>query len=67
LHEEFLEMLNKYHIEIVSFAEAKPTLVTALKFPFQFVSLNSAGNALRLDVNVDIFAYDYTFYLGLYL
>ncbi|XP_012055483.1 PREDICTED: protein SERAC1 [Atta cephalotes] len=42
LHEEFLEMLNKYHIEIVSFAEAKPTLVTALKFPFQFVSLNSA-------------------------
>ncbi|KYM95025.1 Protein SERAC1 [Cyphomyrmex costatus] len=42
LHEEFLEMLNKYCIEIVSFAEAKPTLVTALKFPFQFVSLNSA-------------------------
>ncbi|XP_025993627.2 protein SERAC1 isoform X3 [Solenopsis invicta] len=42
LHEEFLEMLNKYHIEIVSFAETKPTLVTALKFPFQFVSLNSA-------------------------
>lgn len=46
LHEEFLEMLNEYRIEIVSFAEAKPTLVTALKFPFQFVSLNSAGNAL---------------------
>lgn len=46
LHEEFLEMLKEYHIEIVSFAEAKPTLVTTLKFPFQFVSLNSAGNAL---------------------
>ncbi|KMQ95175.1 protein serac1 [Lasius niger] len=42
LHEEFLEMLKKYHIEIVSFAETKPTLVTTLKFPFQFVSLNSA-------------------------
>ncbi|XP_077259175.1 protein SERAC1 isoform X1 [Temnothorax americanus] len=42
LHEEFLEMLNEYRIEIVSFAEAKPTLVTALKFPFQFVSLTSA-------------------------
>ncbi|XP_050458776.1 protein SERAC1 [Cataglyphis hispanica] len=42
LHEEFLEMLKEYHIEIVSFAEAKPTLVTTLKFPFQFVSSNSA-------------------------
>lgn len=42
LHEEFLEMLKKYHIKIVSFAETKPTLVTTLKFPFQFVSLNSA-------------------------
>ncbi|XP_072746379.1 protein SERAC1 [Anoplolepis gracilipes] len=42
LHEEFLEMLKEYHIEIVSFAETKPTLVTTLKFPFQFVSLNSA-------------------------
>jgi len=40
-------MLNEYRIEIVSFAEAKPTLVTALKFPFQFVSLDSAGNALK--------------------
>lgn len=45
LHEEFLEMLKEYHIEIVSFAETKSTLVTALKFPFQFVSLDSAGNA----------------------
>ncbi|XP_012227930.1 protein SERAC1 isoform X2 [Linepithema humile] len=42
LHEEFLKMLEEYHIEIVSFAEAKPTLLTALKFPFQFVSLESA-------------------------
>ncbi|XP_025158727.1 protein SERAC1 isoform X2 [Harpegnathos saltator] len=42
LHEEFLEMLKEYHIEIVSFAETKSTLVTALKFPFQFVSLDSA-------------------------
>lgn len=40
-------MLNEYRIEIVSFAEAKPTLVTALKFSFQFVSLDSAGNALE--------------------
>lgn len=46
LHEEFIEMLKEYRIEIVSFAEAKPTLVTALKFSFQFVSLDSAGNAL---------------------
>lgn len=45
LHEEFLEMLKEYPIEIVSFAETKSTLVTALKFPFQFVSLDSAGNA----------------------
>ncbi|KAL0099697.1 hypothetical protein PUN28_019834 [Cardiocondyla obscurior] len=42
LHEEFLKMLNECQIEIVSFAESKPTLVTSLKFPFQFVSLNSA-------------------------
>ncbi|XP_032663066.1 protein SERAC1 isoform X2 [Odontomachus brunneus] len=42
LHEEFLEMLKEYPIEIVSFAETKSTLVTALKFPFQFVSLDSA-------------------------
>lgn len=42
LHEEFLKMLDEYHIEIVSFAETKPTLLTALKFPFQFVSLQSA-------------------------
>lgn len=63
-------MLNKYRIEIVSFAEAKPTLVTALKFPFQFVSLNSAGNALRqIRRKVDIsFAHDYTSsYLDMYL
>ncbi|GAB1865692.1 Protein SERAC1 [Camponotus japonicus] len=42
LHDEFLEMLKEYHIEIVSFAETKPTPVTTLKFPFQFISLNSA-------------------------
>lgn len=37
-------MLKEYHIEIVSFVETKSTLVTALKFPFQFVSVDSAGN-----------------------
>lgn len=42
LHEEFLDMLREHRIEIVSFAETKPTLVTSLKFPFQFVSLDSA-------------------------
>ncbi|KAH0952241.1 hypothetical protein HN011_003545 [Eciton burchellii] len=42
LNEEFLQMLETYRIDIVSFAETKPTLVTALKFPFQFVSFHSA-------------------------
>lgn len=43
LHEEFLEMLKKYTIEIVSFSETKSTLVTVLKFPIRFVSSISAG------------------------
>ncbi|XP_078052257.1 protein SERAC1 isoform X3 [Augochlora pura] len=42
LHEEFLDMLKDYPIEIVSFSETKSTLVTALKVPFQFVSPTSA-------------------------
>lgn len=42
LHEEFLNMLKEYPIEIVSFSETKPTLVTTLKVPFQFVTSNSA-------------------------
>lgn len=43
LHEDFLEMLSSYAIDIVSFSETKSTLVTALKFPFQFVTPHSAG------------------------
>ncbi|KAF7390170.1 hypothetical protein HZH68_012027 [Vespula germanica] len=42
LHKDFIEMLNNYPINIVSFSETKSTLVTALKFPFQFVTPNSA-------------------------
>ncbi|XP_054013372.1 protein SERAC1 [Hylaeus anthracinus] len=42
LHEEFLNMLKEYPIEIVTFSETKPTLLTALKVPFQFVTSNSA-------------------------
>ncbi|XP_076659102.1 protein SERAC1 isoform X4 [Halictus rubicundus] len=42
LHEEFLNMLKEFPIEIVSFSETKSTLVTALKVPFQFVTPNSA-------------------------
>lgn len=42
LHEEFLAMLKEYSIDIISFSETKSTLVTALKFPFQFVTPNSA-------------------------
>ncbi|KZC14051.1 PREDICTED: protein SERAC1-like [Dufourea novaeangliae] len=42
LHEEFLDMLKEFPIEIVSFSETKSTLVTALKVPFQFVTSNSA-------------------------
>ncbi|XP_046831134.1 protein SERAC1 [Vespa crabro] len=42
LHKDFIEMLNDYPINIVSFSETKSTLVTALKFPFQFVTPNSA-------------------------
>ncbi|XP_011352205.1 protein SERAC1 isoform X2 [Ooceraea biroi] len=42
LNEEFLQMLETYRIDIVSFTETKPTPVTALKFPLQFVSCPSA-------------------------
>ncbi|XP_043278487.1 protein SERAC1 isoform X2 [Venturia canescens] len=42
LHEDFLNMLKSYAIDIVSFSETKSTLVTALKFPFQFVTPYSA-------------------------
>ncbi|XP_076619639.1 protein SERAC1 [Colletes latitarsis] len=42
LHEEFLNMLKEYPMEIVSFCETKPTLLTAFKVPFQFVTSNSA-------------------------
>ncbi|XP_031826616.1 protein SERAC1 isoform X2 [Nomia melanderi] len=42
LHEEFLDMLKQFRIEIISFSETKSTLVTALKVPFQFVSPKSA-------------------------
>ncbi|XP_015109817.1 protein SERAC1 [Diachasma alloeum] len=42
LHEDFLKMLEESEIEIVSFSETKPTPVTALKFPLQFVTPKSA-------------------------
>ncbi|KAK2576698.1 hypothetical protein KPH14_005359 [Odynerus spinipes] len=42
LHNDFLEMLNDYPMEIVSFSETKSTLVTALKLSFQFVTPESA-------------------------
>ncbi|XP_015598964.1 protein SERAC1 isoform X2 [Cephus cinctus] len=42
LHDEFIRMLKNYTMDIVSFSETKSTLVTALKFPFQFVNPNSA-------------------------
>ncbi|KAG7189606.1 hypothetical protein KM043_017290 [Ampulex compressa] len=42
LHEEFLNMLKVYPIQIVSFSETKPTTVTALKLSYQFVSSHSA-------------------------
>ncbi|XP_034940512.1 protein SERAC1-like [Chelonus insularis] len=42
LHDDFLQMLKKNPIRIVSFSETKPTLVTALKFPLQFVTSQSA-------------------------
>ncbi|KAK0085773.1 hypothetical protein PV326_005798 [Microctonus aethiopoides] len=42
LHDDFLKMLEKYRMEIVSFSETKSTLITALKFPIQFVASQSA-------------------------
>ncbi|XP_014212243.1 protein SERAC1-like [Copidosoma floridanum] len=42
LHEDFLKMLQEYDIDIVSFAETKPTRFTALKVPFRIVSSESA-------------------------
>ncbi|XP_003702109.2 protein SERAC1 [Megachile rotundata] len=42
LHQEFLKMLQQYPMEIVSFSETKPTVVTPLKVPFQFVTSSSA-------------------------
>lgn len=36
-------MLKEYPIEIVSFSETKPTHVTPLNVPFQFVTSTSAG------------------------
>ncbi|XP_024222469.1 protein SERAC1 [Bombus impatiens] len=42
LHNEFLDMLKDYPIEIISFSETKSTHVTPLNVPFQFVTSNSA-------------------------
>lgn len=42
LHNEFLDMLKEYPIEIISFSETKPTHVTPLNVPFQFVTSTSA-------------------------
>ncbi|CAL7936144.1 unnamed protein product [Xylocopa violacea] len=42
LHNEFLDMLKEYPIEIISFSETKSTHITPLKVPFQFVTSNSA-------------------------
>ncbi|XP_017795657.1 PREDICTED: protein SERAC1 [Habropoda laboriosa] len=42
LHNEFLDMLKEYPMEIVSFSEIKSTHVTPLKVPFQFVTPISA-------------------------
>lgn len=48
-------MLKEYPIEIVSFSETKPTLVTTLKVPFQFVTSNSAGMISKTLFNISIF------------
>ncbi|OAD56460.1 Protein SERAC1 [Eufriesea mexicana] len=42
LHNEFLDMLKEYPIEIVSFSETKSTHITPLNVPFQFVTSNSS-------------------------
>ncbi|CAK9797149.1 Protein SERAC1 [Anthophora quadrimaculata] len=42
LHDEFLDMLKEYPMEIVSFSETKSTHVTPFKVPFQFVTSKSA-------------------------
>lgn len=42
LHEKFLKMLTHLHIEIISFAETKSTLVSPLRLQFHFVPVPSA-------------------------
>lgn len=54
-------MLKEYHIEIVSFAETKSTLITPLKFPVQFVSSNSAGKINYTDKFYIFYLYIITF------
>lgn len=43
LHNNFLKMLYRFPMDVVSFSETKSTLVTALKFRLQFVEPESAG------------------------
>ncbi|XP_012284390.2 protein SERAC1 [Orussus abietinus] len=42
LNQEFVRMLKQYSMDIISFCETKSTLVTALRFPIQFVTSHSA-------------------------
>ncbi|XP_033221806.1 protein SERAC1 isoform X2 [Belonocnema kinseyi] len=42
LHDNFLKMLDRFPMDVVSFSETKSTLVTALKFRLQFVNPESA-------------------------
>ncbi|XP_066591524.1 protein SERAC1 isoform X2 [Prorops nasuta] len=43
LHQDFLKMLEDYPMEIVSFSETKPTLVSPLKLSYLFVNSDSAN------------------------
>lgn len=42
LHEKFISLADTKHWETISFAESKPTLVTAFKVPIRFVESESA-------------------------
>jgi hypothetical protein len=48
LHHDFLNLLEKTNIEVISFAETKPTLLSSLHLQFHFVPTQSASEYISV-------------------
>jgi len=56
LHSEFLKLVEKANIDVISFAETKATFLPSLRMQFRFVPTESASEyILTLNSNVLVF------------